>query len=87
MADQDQNQDQQLEGSISQEELDALFDSLNEMKGRSRDAATAGRTVTARTYQIVVKHFSKVVQKATARKEREELAALNKTVNPPKEKA
>jgi hypothetical protein len=83
--------DQQTEGKGQQQELvredvDALAQIVSGLKEDAKKAAEAGNKSAAKMYQMLVKQASPIVLRGYARLEREELAALNKQVNPPKYK-
>ena len=63
---------------ITEEDINALQGVLNDLKAGARDANQSGNLTTFRIYQKLVKIVSPEVVKANARKEREELARMNK---------
>lgn len=70
--------------TLSPEDVDALASILRELKDNARQAAQNNKQAVARMYQVLIKKASPIVTAAHARLEREENAALNKEINPPK---
>ena len=72
--------------ALTREDVDELAKIVDGLKNGAQSAADDGNKVVARMYQLLVKMASPIVIKGYARLEREELAALNKLINPPKYK-
>lgn len=79
-----QNNSQQV--TLVREDVDALAKIVDGLKKDAEQAAQSGNKAAAKMYQMLIKQASPIVIKGYARLEREELAALNKKVNPPKYK-
>jgi hypothetical protein len=79
-------QQQNEKQTITREDVDAMAKIVDGLKQEAEQAASANNRAAAKMLQLAVKQLSPIVTKGYARLAREELAALNKKVNPPKYK-
>ena len=86
MADQKNAEKGQDQQQFDRADVDALAKIVDGMKQDAENAAQAGNKAAAKMYQLLVKQATPIVLKGYARLAREELAELNKKVNPPKYK-
>jgi hypothetical protein len=76
----------QKDQQFDRADVDALSKIVDGLKKDAEAAAQSGNKAAAKMYQMLVKQASPIIIRGYARLEREELAALNKKVNPPKYK-
>jgi hypothetical protein len=81
-----QNEVKGQQQAFDRQDVDALSKIVDDLKKNAENAAQSGNKAAAKMYQMLVKQASPIVIRGYARLEREELAALNKKVNPPKYK-
>lgn len=86
MADTQQKGEKGQQQPLVRGDIDALAKIVDGLKEDAEKAAQSNNKAAAKMYQMLIKHASPIVLRGYARLEREELAALNKKVNPPKYK-
>jgi|SRR5579859_2032528 len=84
MAEQKKTNEKDEQQTFDRQDVDALAKIVAGLKKDAEDAAQKGNKAAAKMYQMLVKQASPIVIRGYARLEREELARLNKQVNPPK---
>lgn len=74
------------QNNLTRKDVDEMAKIVDQLKGQARQAVQGNNKSAARMLQLAVKTLSPIVTKGYQRLEREELAALNKEINPPKYK-
>jgi hypothetical protein len=79
-----QAQQQNEQNVLTRADVDEMAKIVDDLKGQAEQAASANNRSAARMLQLAIKQLSPIVTKGYARLQREDLARLNKKINPPK---